>query len=129
MVGLRDIVDNDVLNACPAGSLGDDLCHALRVAIHRAVTDHQTRLCLIARQTVVGADNMGSKVVPHRTVGRADIVDLNASKLLQRVLHGDAILAHNVAVIAYHLHPERVAVDVAVNNAAVEGAEATEGIA
>ena len=71
----------------------------------------------------------GDTLVPHRTVGRADVVDLNASKLLQRVLHRYAILAHDVAVIAYHLHPERVAVDVAVNNAAVEGAEASESIA
>ena len=67
--------------------------------------------------------------MPHGAVRRADVVELDALELLKGVLHGRAVLAHDVRVIAHHLEPERVAVDLRVDNTAVQRAEAAEGVA
>ena len=67
--------------------------------------------------------------MPDGTVGSADIVDLDAGQLLQGHLHGGAVLADDVGVVACHLEPEGVAVHLLVDVGTVEGAEAAEGVA
>ena len=64
--------------------------------------------------------------MPHGTVGGAEVVELYALQLLQCVLHGRAVLADDVGVVAHHFEPEGVAVDLCVDHAAVECAEAPE---
>ena len=54
---------------------------------------------------------------------------MHAGELLQRLLHGHAILAHDVRVVALHLVPINVAVHLAVYECAVQCAEASEGVA
>ena len=112
-----------------AGRLGYDLGHALGVAVHGAVAYHDALFGLVAAQAVVDADDLLHMLVPHRSVGGAEIVELHAGQLLERILHGRAVFAHDVAVVTHHLEPEGVAVDVGVDDAAVEGAEAAERVA
>ena len=128
VMGLRDIIHHDILHAGLTGSTGNDLRHALRIAIHRAVADDESRLRLILRELVVDADDLVDILMPHGAVGRAEIIDLNLAELLQRILYGDAILADDIAVVAHHLQPEFIGVDVAVDNTTVEGTKATESI-
>ena len=96
VVGLRDVVNHDVFHAGIAGSTGYMLGHALGVAIHRSIADDESGLCLIARQTVVDANHLFYIFMPHRAVRGADVVELYAGELLQRVLHGCTILTYNV---------------------------------
>ena len=67
--------------------------------------------------------------MPYRSVCRADIVDPHAGEFLQCLLHGHAVLAHDVRVVALHLVPINVAVHLAVYVCAVQSAEASEGVA
>ena len=129
VVGLRDVVHHDVLQTGLGSGAGNDLGGALGVAVHRAVADDEARLGLIAREAVVDADNLPDVLVPDGTVGCADIVDLDAGELLEGHLHGRAVLADDVGVVARHLEPEGVAVHLLVDVGTVEGAEAAEGVA
>ena len=129
VVGFRHVVDHDVLHAGIAGGTGYLLGHALGVAIHGAVADDEAGLGLVARQAVVETYHLIDIFVPHGAVGRADVVEMYVGQLLQRVLHGRAVFAHDVRIVAHHLQPERVAVNLRVDDTAVQGAEAAEGVA
>ena len=129
MVSFRDIVYRDVLYSRLRCCACDVFGHTLGVAIHRAVADNESFLGLLLRHTVVHPDYLIYVFVPHRTVCRADIIELHARKFLQCVLHRHAVFAHDVGVVAHHLQPERVAVDVLVDYSAVERTETAESIA
>ena len=66
--------------------------------------------------------------MPNGSVGRADIVELHAGEFLQCVLHRRAVFAHDVGVVAHHLQPVVVAVHLLVDDTAVQGAKAAEGV-
>ena len=125
---LRDVVHHDVLHAGLRGSAGDNLSGTLCVAIHRAVADDESWLRLVAAHAVVHAHHLVDVLMPNGTVGRADVVELHAGQLLQGILHRSAIFTHDVRVVANHLQPVVVAVDLLVDDAAVQCAEAAEGV-
>ena len=129
VVGLRHVIHHDVLHTGLRGSTGNHLGGTLGVAIHRSVANHESLLGLVTAHLVVHADDLLNILVPHRSMGSADIVELHTGQLLQRVLHGSAVFAHDVRIVTYHLQPEGVAVDLCIHNAAVQGAETAEGIA
>ena len=60
---------------------------------------------------------------------RTDIVDVGAGELFQCLLHRGAVFSYDVGVVACHLQPEGFTIDVLVDNAAIESAEAAKGIA
>ena len=62
-------------------------------------------------------------------MGGADIVELHVSQLLQRVLYGCAVFTHDIRVVALHLQPVGVAVDLCVDDATIQGTKATKGVA
>ena len=62
-------------------------------------------------------------------MGGANPLEIETSQLLQRHLHLDAVLAHNVGVVANHLREVGLNVHLAVEYTAVQCPEASEGIA
>ena len=97
--------------------------------IHRAVADDDALLGLIAAHAVVEAYDALDIVVPHWSVGRTDIVEFHACEFLQCILHRCAVFAYDVGIVAHHLEPECVAAYLTVDDTAIEGTEAAEGIA
>ena len=129
VMGLRYVVEHHILHPCLARCARYYLCHPFGVAIHRAVADDQSLFRLIAAQTVVNVHHLIYIVVPYGSVGGADIVELHTFQLLQRILHGRAILADDIRIIAHHLEPEAVAVDLRVDDSSVERTETAECVA
>src|SRR5574344_2306127 len=99
MVGFGDIVHHDVFQSGLGGSAGNDLGRTLGVSIHGAIADDESRVSLIARQTIVDVNNLLHILVPHRAVGRADVIHFDTGKFLQCHLHGSAVLAHDVGIV------------------------------
>ena len=62
-------------------------------------------------------------------MGGANPLEIETSQLLQRHLHLDAVLAHNVGVVANHLREVGLNVHLTVEYTAVQCPEASEGIA
>ena len=129
MVSLRHVIHHYILHARLGGSTGDDLGSTLRIAIHRTIADDQSGLCLILGHTVILSHHLINILVPDGAVRSTNIVKLHAGQLLECVLHGRAVLTHNVRVVAHHLKPEGITVDLLVNHTAIERAEAAKGIA
>ena len=129
MVSLRHVIHHDILHACLRCRCSDALSHALCVTVHCAIAYHKTILCLVTAHAVILGDNTVNMLVPYRTVSRADEVDIHSCEFLQCSLHRNAVFAHDIAVIAHHLKPEGVAVDLCVNDSTVQCTEASEGVA
>ena len=129
MVSLRDVVHHDILNASLACCLSNNLSHSLGIAIHGAVADNQTRLGFVFRHLIIHADDLSNMLVPYRTMSRADVVELYASQLLQRILYRNTVFANDIRIVAHHFEPECVAVDVVIDNSAIQRTKASEGIA
>ena len=68
-------------------------------------------------------------LVPNGSVSRTDVVYLHAGELLECLLNRNAILAHNVGVVAAHLVPVDVAIHVGINERSCKRTEASEGVA
>ena len=128
VVGLRNVVNDDVLDTGFRGSTCDLLCHTFGIAVHRAITDHDTLFCLVLAHTVVLTDDTLDILMPYRSVGGADISQLHAGQLLQCLLYRGAVFSNDIRVVANHLQPESVAVDLLINHTAIQRTEATEGI-
>ena len=60
---------------------------------------------------------------------RTDRPDGQRADLLERLLHGTAVLAHDAGVVAAHLVPVAVGLDLRIGDAAVERPERAEGVA
>ena len=128
VMGLGDIVKQNVLEAGFGGCLGYDLGHALGVAVHGAITDDQAWHCGVAAHTVVHAHDFVDVAVPNRAVSGTNVGERQTGELLQGVLHRDAILTHDVGVVTGHLVPAPVGVDGVIDDTSVEGSEAAKGI-
>ena len=60
---------------------------------------------------------------------RADRADIESSEFLQGLLHRGAVFAHDAGVVAAHLVPVAVGIDLRIGDAAVEGTERAESVA
>ena len=67
--------------------------------------------------------------MPHGAVCRADIVYLFVNQLFESVLHGRAILAYDVRIIAHHFEPEGFAIYLIVEQSTVKRTETSECVA
>ena len=100
------------------------------VAVDRGVGDHDALfLGGVARPEQVLLEEIAEVAAPDETVQRADIGDVELCGLLQHRLHLRAVLAHDVGVVAAGLvDAVGEEVDLIVEEPAVEGAEAAEGV-
>ena len=106
------------------------LGHAFGVAVHGAVGHHHAVFQrLVTAHFVVHLHDAGQVLAPYGPVGAAHGGEGLARHLLQGLLHGRAVLAHDVGVVAHHLVPIGRNVHVGIKHRAVERAEATEGVA
>ena len=128
-MALADVVHHDVAYALCGQFGGDGLGQLLGVSVHAAVGYHHALRSLVAAQAVVDAHHAGNLIRPHRAVRGADGADREAAQLGQRLLHGVAILAHDVGVVARHFLPITVRIDARVQESTVQRAEAAEGVA
>ena len=105
------------------------LCHTLGIAIHGAVAYNDAFLGLILRHAVIHANNLIDVLMPYWSVGGTDIVELHTCQFLQGILYRHTILTDDIGIVAYHLKPEGVTIDLFVYDTTIESAETTEGIA
>ena len=127
-VALADVVHGDVAHAAVGEGRGDVLSHLFGVAVHAAVDDRHAVEAFVAAEAVVEGDHIAALPRPDGAVGGADGVDLKPGELLECALHGGAVLADDVCVVARHLAPEAVGVHIGVEHAAVQGAKRAEGV-
>ena len=125
---LADIVHHHVLHPLGCQLTGQLLSHLLGVSVHAAINNHHPLVGIIATQTVVYANHLSDVLCPYRAVGRANHLDRQSAQLLEGFLHRSAILAHNVGIVAHHLVPIFVKVDLRVNRTTIHRAVGAEGI-
>ena len=61
-------------------------------------------------------------------MGGTDIVEFHAFQFLEGILHGRTVLTDDIGIVAYHLQPERVTVDLLIDHTSVQGSETAKGI-
>ncbi len=125
----REVVDNDLLHPLLDKAAGDAFGRLFRIAVHRGVGHDDPLFSLVAAHAVVEVDHLGDAALPNGSVRRADRRNGQRADLLQGLLHRGAVLADDAGVVATHLVPVAVGVDLRIGNAAVECAERTEGVA
>ncbi len=129
-VGGRSVHHRDIPHAGFCQSLRCGLGHACSIAVHGAVHHGGSVVKrLVAAHAVVQPDYFGGSLPPYGTVGGADGADGDIGQFFERTLNESTVFSHDVAVVTHHLRHVAVGVHVGIGYSAVEGAEASEGIA
>ena len=127
-LGLGHVIHLHLLDASLSRATGYNLCHACRVAVHRAIDDDHAFLTLLFAPLRVFAEYPGEVAAPYQAMRRCNHLDLQPAELLDGLqgLHGH--LAHDVGIVTAHVVLIKGEVDLVVEDATVQGTESAESI-
>ena len=129
-VGVAGVVGLDVFHA----TFGQQGAHAqgcgFGVAVDAAVDDHHALVFgFVAAPHVVLANKPSKVFTPHRSVQRADRLDVECGGLLEHRLYRLAIFAHDIGEIAAGIvEPFAIEVHLVGKDIAAQGPEGAEGV-
>ena len=129
-VGGGNVVHDNVALSGFSQPLRHGFGHLLGVAVHGAVhNDDALVQGFVAAEFVVHVHHAGYLLAPYGSVRAANGLYGQPAEFLQGFLHGHAVLAHDVGVVAHHFVPVFFGVHLLVGDAAVQRAEASEAVA
>ena len=119
---------HNIFNALNGKFCSDGFRHLFGIAVHGTVDNDNTLFGRIPAQAIVDADNLGNIIRPYRSVSGADGGDGQTAQLCQCLLHGRAVLAHDIGVITNHFIPILIQIHACIKESAIERTEAPEAV-